>query len=133
MSYDKFYLTEHVKLLERAGSGHTSRDEAKKLIDMAKISIAKSLVQTNTKKVADYDVYFIMLEAATHSDISDIDFNAYALAKLCMVDEDFKYFVERLITGVSHVSRLWKHYSEAKKQKIIRSLRLAKDEFIVLQ
>jgi len=133
MSYDEFYLDEYTKLLELAGSGHTTRDAAKALINSARILISEYVMLTDAEDVANDDIHFIMLEATTHSDISDIDFNAYALAKLCMVDEDFKYFIERLITGVSHVSRFWKHYSEAKKQKITRALKLAEEEFIVLQ
>jgi hypothetical protein len=133
MSYDEFYLDEYTKLLELAGSGHISRDASKALMDSAKILIAEYVMLTDAEDVADDNIYFIILEAVTHSDISDIDFNAYALAKLCMIDEDFKYFIERLITGISHVSRLWNHYSEAKMQKIIRSLKLAEEEFIALK
>jgi hypothetical protein len=133
MSYDEFYLNEYAKLLELAGSGHTTRHTTKALIDSAKVLIAEYVILTDVKDVDNDDIHFIMLEASTHSEISDIDFNAYTLAKLCMVDEDFKYFIERLISGVSHVSRLWKNYSEAKKQKISKALRLAEEGFIVIR
>ena len=61
MSYDEFYLDEYTKLLELAGSGHTTHDAAKALMNSARILIAEYVMLTDAEDVANDDIHLSLI------------------------------------------------------------------------